>query len=80
MNLPVPMCPLSGQLQLGEPLSSSGSIMGIPHPQEYLAPHLRRNPRGPVGTEIGETGETSNRLAPEVEGLHGNEALEGATW
>lgn len=78
MTLLVPMCPLRGQLKLGEPLSSSGSIMGARHLPEYLALHLRRNPRGPVETEIGETGETSNRLGLEVEGL--NEALEGATW
>lgn len=33
-----------------------------------------------IEIEIEETGETSSRLGLEVEGLHGNEALVGATW
>lgn len=77
VSLLVPLCPLRGQLRFGEPLSSSDSITGTPHLQEFLALHLHLNPLGPVETEIGET---SNRLGLEVEGLHGNEALEGATW
>lgn len=90
VNLLVPTCLVRGQLQPGEPLSSSGSIMGTPHLRECLALRLRRNPHGPVETEteteteieieIGERGETSSRLGLEVEGLHGNEALVGATW
>lgn len=86
--LPVPTCLVRGQLQPGEPLSSSGSTMGAPHLRECLALHPRRNPRGPVETEIeieieieiGETGETSSKLGLEAEGLPGSEALVGATW
>lgn len=86
VSLLVPMCPVRGLLKPGEPLSSSGSIMGTPPHQECLALHLRQNPHGPVETaetvetKIGETEETSSRLGLEVEGLHGNEALVGATW
>lgn len=84
--LPVPTCLVRGPLQPGEPLSSSGSTMGAPHLRECLALHPRRNPRGPVETEIeieieiGETGETSSKLGLEAEGLPGSEALVGATW
>lgn len=84
VKLLVRLCPVRGQLQPEEPLSSRGSTMGVPHLRECLALRLRRNPRGPVETEteieIGETGETSSRLGLEAEGLHGNEALVGATW
>lgn len=84
VNLQVRMCPVRGQLQPGEPLSSSGSTMGAPHLRECLALRPRRNPHGPVETEteieIGETGETSSRLELEAEGLRGSEALVGATW
>lgn len=73
-----PRAPIRGQLSPGEPPSSSGYTMGEPHPQGCLALRLHPNPHGTVGTE--ETGETSSRWWLEVVGLHGNEALEGATW
>lgn len=79
VSLLVPRAPVRGHLSSGEPLSSSGSIMGKPHLPECLAPHLRLSPLGIVETE--ETGEeTSSRLWLEVGGLRGNEAPEGATW
>jgi hypothetical protein len=78
VSLLVPITPVRGQLHPEEPPSSSGSIMGKPHLQEYLALHLHLNLHGPVETV--EIGETSSRLWLGVEGLHGNEAPVGATW
>lgn len=70
----VPLAPVRGQLNPGELPSFSGCTMEMPHLQEYLALHLRPNPRGPV-----ETGETNSRLWLEVEGFHRDEVPVGAT-
>lgn len=84
VSLLVPMAPVNGRRNLGEPPSSSGSTTGAPRLQECLVLHPPLSPAGTVGTGetgvTGATGQTSRRLGLGAGAPRGSEVPEAATW